>query len=296
MNNSSTSLEDRVSSLYAGQLVAVATKHEKERALSLPMRAALGLEVVVPEGIDTDALGSFTGEGARVGHPREVAAKKARLGMAKACLSLGIASEGSFGPHPHAPFIAGNQEILVFADDNLGIEVTEQMLSMDTNFAHCRISSSEDLPEDFLHRVRFPSHALIARPDTSCKPSLIKKGISSIAELQEAIEGLSTLSANGVVRLETDMRAHVNPTRMRVIRRTAIKLARRLRAHCPECTTPGWGIVDIKKGLPCRLCRWPTEFADREIYACPKCDYRRELPRQDGLKEADPRYCPLCNP
>jgi hypothetical protein len=41
--------------LYAGQLVAVATKHEKERALSLPMRAALGLEVVVPEGIDTDA-------------------------------------------------------------------------------------------------------------------------------------------------------------------------------------------------------------------------------------------------
>lgn len=282
-------------SVYRNRWVVLATKHEKQRAVSLPMRTGLGLEVAVPGEIDTDALGTFTGEIARAGHPRDVAVEKARLGMNRTGLSLGMASEGSFGPHPHAPFVAGNQEVLVFVDEDLGIKVAEQVLTMKTNFAHQKVSSCEEL-RDFLQRVGFPSHGLVVRPDTSCTPGEIEKGITTHSVLRDAFEHSKRLSENQLVHVETDMRAHVNPTRMRTIRRAALKLARRLRASCSECAAPGWGIVGTNAGLPCRLCDWPTELVKDEVYGCPKCEHRVELSRQDGLEEADPGYCPLCNP
>ena len=295
MTGGSTRTEDRLLSVYRNRRVVLSTKHEKERAVSLPLKAGLGMDVVVPEELDTDALGTFTGEIPRTGHPRDVAAKKARLGMAEVGLPLGLASEGSFGPHPHVPFVAGNQEILVFVDDQLGVEVAEQVLSTKTNYAHQKASSLEEL-RDFLRRVGFPGHGLVVRPDTPFAPETMEKGIVAHSKLHEAIGRSKILSENGLVHVETDMRAHVNPTRMRTIRRVAIKLARRLGERCPECSTPGWGVADVEKGLPCRLCGYPTDLVRDEVHACPRCDHRRELPRQDGLREADPRYCLLCNP
>jgi len=52
--------------------------HGKERVFARPLRVALGLELVVPEGLDTDRLGTFSGEVERVGSPWEVAIRKAR--------------------------------------------------------------------------------------------------------------------------------------------------------------------------------------------------------------------------
>ena len=87
------------------QQVSLATKHRKEQTVSRPLRSGLGFRIVVNEQIDTDAFGTFTGEIERPGSPREVLLQKARLGMEITGLSLGIASEGSFGPHPSMPFI-----------------------------------------------------------------------------------------------------------------------------------------------------------------------------------------------
>jgi hypothetical protein len=270
--------------------------HGKERAVSLPLRAGVGLEVVVPDGVDTDALGTFTGEVRRPGAPREVALRKARLGMERAGLPLGLASEGSFGPHPEAFFLAGDHEVLVFVDEDLGIQVSEQILSTQTNFAHKEVSRFEEL-EEFLPRVRFPSHAVAVRPASRRgEPRGIRKGISTTEALREALKGAKALSEDGRVCVETDMRAHVNPTRMRVIRRVAVKLARRLREHCPRCAAPGWGVVGVERGLPCSLCGQPTGFVRTEVFGCARCDHRRELPRRDGLDAADPANCPLCNP
>lgn len=288
---------------YHGRPVALTTKHGKERAVARPLAAGLGARVFVPNGIDTDLLGTFTGEVERPGPPREVAVRKARLGMARAGTALGVASEGSFGPHPHAPFVAGNQEILAFVDDDLGLVVTEGVLTTRTNFAHRKVSSFKELP-DFLRGVGFPSHAVVARPDsvpdivpdTSRAPEAIEKGITTLVVLRSAVERCRALSENGLVHVETDMRAHANPTRMRVIRRAAVKLARRLRTPCPECAAPGWGVVDVRAGLPCRLCDQPTELVGAEVHGCPLCDHRRELPRADGERAADPADCPLCNP
>jgi len=81
---------------YRGVTAAFATKHFKESVVA-PAFATLEISVVVPE-VDTDQLGTFTGEIHRVGTPKEVVLKKARLGIQASGLLYGIASEGSIGP------------------------------------------------------------------------------------------------------------------------------------------------------------------------------------------------------
>lgn len=103
-----------------GRQASLATRHAKEQALALPMRFELGLELAVPPDLDTDALGTFCGEVARQGTPAQVCLRKARLGMAATGLPLGVANEGSFGPHPSVPCIAAGIEMMTFVDDERG--------------------------------------------------------------------------------------------------------------------------------------------------------------------------------
>lgn len=282
-------------SLYAGQTIVVTTKHGKERRLALPFRIGLGAHLILAEGIDTDVLGTFTGEIPRVGTPREVAVQKARMGMVATGLPFGVVSEGSFGPDPIVPFLPVHLEVLAFIDDERGIEVYEQVATNDTNFDHAVASTVSDL-ERFLQRVGFPAHALIVRPHHGNAKHGIRKGILTLAELEEAIQAATGCSDDGKAHVETDMRAHLNPTRGKVSRRLGFQLALRLRRQCPACDAPGWGRVDSEPGLPCRWCRTPTGWTLHEVYACAVCDHRERYPRPDGLVTADPGLCPYCNP
>ena len=275
--------------------VAFATKHGKERVVSLPMKSGLGLEVVVPKEIDTDELGTFTGEIERPGTPREVVLQKACLGMEITGLSMGLASEGSFGPHPVIPFVPVDHEMMAFVDDKKGFQVVEQTLAVETNFRHANVASLTEL-EDFLTRSGFPSHALIVHPNQRNGSNLIFKGLQTIEDVSSAIELCRGQSSDGLTHIETDMRAHMNPTRMKAIRRLAGKLVRRLRSLCPSCSTPGWGMTGVEKGLPCRICRFPTELVKDEIFGCARCDRTDARPRIDGKQFAEPGQCPLCNP
>jgi hypothetical protein len=78
--------------------------HRKEEAVAPALLSTLGLLVVPARGLDTDQLGTFSGEVPREGSMLDVAMRKARLGMSATGLPLGIASEGTFGPHPAIPF------------------------------------------------------------------------------------------------------------------------------------------------------------------------------------------------
>lgn len=287
---------DRASrpSLYAGRTIVMTTKHGKERQVSLPLRVGLGATLAVAEGIDTDLLGTFTGEVPREGSPREVAIRKARLGMTSG-LPLGLASEGSFGPDPLVPFITVHHELLAFVDEERGIELCEQVATADTNFAHTAVADMAEL-HPFLQRVGFPAHALIVRPRQAARQHAIRKGLQTHAELEQAIEAAARWSDDGLARVETDMRAHLNPSRARAIRRLAFRLAARLRRHCPGCDAPGWGRVDVEAGLPCRWCDMPTDLTLHEVYACAACDHQGRYRRPDGLVAADPGQCPRCNP
>ncbi len=280
---------------YCGREAVLATKHHKERSLGRPFRAALGIVVTVPDDLDTDMLGTFTGEVERVGTPREVAIRKARMGMRASGIPLGLANEGSFGPHPRVPFIASDHEVLAFVDEELGITVVESILTEDTNFGHSSARTVGDLA-DFMKRARFPSHALIVRPNDGLKLDVLVKGITDCDDLDRAVIRCAAASADGMAHVGTDMRAHVNPTRQRAIRRVAFRLARRLASLCPACGTPGWGITGTEKGLPCRGCGTPTEWVKHEIFGCAQCDCTDARPRRDGRREAEEGQCPLCNP
>ena len=280
---------------YQGRIAALATKHAKERALAWPLARALGLSLRVPAGIDTDLLGTFTGEIPREGTPAEVVRRKARLGMEAAKLPIGMASEGSFGPHPMMPFLAAGYELLVFVDDDAGFVVAQEVVTTDTNYAQQRCVNLVEA-QTFADQVRFPSHALIVRPVGIADTALVRKGVNDVNTLRLAVQRAIDASPDRTASIETDMRAHSNPTRMRVLRHLSARLARRLRTLCPECACPGFGKIGAEPGLICEECGAPTELTLHEIHACPRCQAQRRYPRPDGSTNADPRYCPICNP
>lgn len=278
---------------YAGRSVCLTTCHGKQRALARPFRAALGAELRVVD-VDTDQLGTFSGEVARPADALTTCRLKAELGMERCGGRLGLASEGSFGPHPAVPLLSAGLELLLFLDRDRRLEVVEQRLELRTNFSRFRLEPSAD-PGPWLHRIGFPRHAVIVRPEAD--PSLpCLKGIQSAAGLEQAIAACRAAGATEPLLLETDMRAHLNPTRMAAIRRLGFRLARRLARACPACESPGWGPTGTLPGLPCGWCGGPTDLVARELWSCVACDHREERPRADGRLTADPGHCPSCNP
>jgi len=275
---------------------ALATMHGKELAIGPSLETALDVRVLVPPDLDTDALGTFTGEIERPAGILETAVRKAKLGMEASGLALGIASEGSYGPHPVVPFLPLGRELIAFVDAERDITVHEKMLTETTNFGHTAVRRAAEAAE-FLDRVGFPDHALIVRPNAKdAENQHLHKGIRSAADLDNAIAIVCAASSDGKARLETDMRAHMNPTRMRALAELADRLAARLATPCPSCACPGFGQVDAKSGLPCAACGAPTELLAIEVFGCAACEHTERRPRADGLTSADPGQCPYCNP
>jgi hypothetical protein len=270
--------------------------HSKEIAIAPVFRDRLGVAVELASGIDTDALGTFTGESPRVGTMRETAEAKARLGMAATGLSIGIASEGSYGPHPSLPFVPGGIELMVFVDAARRITVAEHLIEDSPAFDHVIVDNAGAISE-YLERIGFPKQALIVRgnePDNPRAP--IYKGLQSYPLVADAIAVCAKMSRDGQALIQTDMRAHMNPTRMAMLRRLARKLCDRIATLCPVCEAPGFGPIAVETGLPCRWCGAPTVMVLHEILGCVACDHREKRPRPDGLTQAEPVHCPECNP
>jgi len=281
--------------MYAGRTAVLATMHHKDVAIGPALRATAGLEITTVAGLDTDQLGTFTGEIERVGTMLDAAVRKARLGMVAERASLGLASEGSFGPYPGAPFIPAGLELLVLVDDAAGVVIHEDLWELDTNHAHSVFAPDADVTA-FLERVGFPSHALIVRPNVGEAGAITAKGVVDVAALFVSMAEAAAHSSDGRALLETDMRANRNPTRMRSLAVLAERLGRRLATPCPVCAAPGWGRSDVIAGLPCGWCGLPTELIVTEIFSCSAGPHREQRPRQDGLTSADPGNCPNCNP
>lgn len=233
----------------------------------------------------------------RAGGAEQACLRKARLGIENLGLPLGLASEGSFGPHPEMPFLAAGLEVMVFLDQERGLEIWERLIARRTNFNHRCAAEPAEL-EGWLTQVGFPTHGLIVRPEHPCNgaETLLFKDLPDHPQLAGAIDAAATASSNGRALLETDMRAHRNPTRMACLRTLATRLAKRISTACPACAAPGWGRLEVVPGLPCSCCGMPTPLTHRERFGCVSCSHTEEHPRPDGLAEADPQHCPLCNP
>jgi len=278
---------------YIDSSVVLTTKHAKSRAIAPAFLRDLGAKVT-EYLFDTDTLGTFSGEIERKGNMLECARHKCELGLKNTGAYYGLASEGSFGPHPYIPFVFCDHEVLYFIDRQLDFHLYLSLLSTETNYLTRTIDCQREL-EKIVKQALFPSHALIVRPNAGSKGPLFK-GINTHIDLEKAFKESLKYSQDGKVWIETDMRADMNPSRMAVIGKLADDLAQRLSRLCPKCKVPGWGKVRIKKGLRCRWCDTETELVQSEIFGCTKCDYEEIVARADGLTKAGPENCPYCNP
>jgi hypothetical protein len=278
--------------MFQGRRLIIATKHKKEQVIAPLLKKALQVVCFVNEDFDTDSLGTFTGEVERELDPISTARQKCLIAMEASNCDLGIASEGSFGPHPSVFFTSADDEFLIFIDKKNNLEIAVRELSLETNFSSEEIRTEKELM-DFAQSVKFPSHGLILRKSKRDATDIIK-GITDKNQLKEAFTKL--ISTSPSIYVETDMRAMYNPSRMRVIQRATKKMIEKINSCCPKCNIPGFGIVDSKKGLKCSLCNQATSSTLSHLYQCLYCDYSKERLYPNKKMSEDPMYCDYCNP
>lgn len=158
---------------YAGRPIALASLHGKQRILARPLWHGLGLTLHHAASVNTDLLGTFAGEQARTADAPSTCRQKAEIALQALGFDLGIASEGSFGPHPAVPLLPVNQEWITFVDRRDGVVISEQLLSLATNYSSC----------------------------TGRDPEAVAGWLKQVVRL----------SPQGLAGLETDMRAYCNP-------------------------------------------------------------------------------------
>ena len=278
--------------MFQGRNLLIATKHEKEKVIAPILEKELGVKCHVSSELDTDELGTFTGEIERKGDPISTARSKCHRAMDLMDCDLAIASEGSFGSHPTIFFAPADDEFLLLIDKKNNIEISVRELSLETNFNGSEIKTKEELQE-FATKSNFPSHGLILRKSKE-ELEEITKGIIDEKLLNSTFFKL--IKNYGTAYIETDMRAMFNPSRMKVIEKATLKLVKKIKSVCPNCKTPGFGIVDRKVGLPCNQCRFPTKSTLSYLYNCQKCNYKKEEEFPNGKQTEDPMYCDICNP
>lgn len=279
---------------FAQRQAVLATMHRKEEAIAPLLKQELGMDVVVPSNFDSDRFGTFTRDVERPANQIETAKQKAFAAMELTGDSIAIASEGTFAPHPALSFLPCDREIVVLIDRQHDLELVGEAISTETNFSHAAIASL-DQAFAFAKKANFPSHGLVVMPDADSKnPHPIIKGITTEAQLVATIAQM--LEVFGSVHLETDMRAMYNPTRMQVIRQATQDLIRKAKQHCPNCSLPGFDVVEQRFGLPCGLCSRPTTQILASIYVCKKCSFEQPILFPNNTQFADPMFCEFCNP
>ena len=276
--------------MFEGRTLVIATKHHKERAIAPVLEEALGVRCVVADDLDTDRLGTFTGEVERTLDPLATAREKCRRAIRASGHDLAVASEGSFGPHPVMVFAPGDDELLMLVDRRNDLELVVREVSAETNFAAEEVATESALL-DFAAKAQFPEHALILR-EARDSPRNIHKGITDRARLL----GIFHKRLGGRAVVETDMRAMYNPMRMQVIAAATRKLVALAEAKCPACGMPGFRVTEVVPGLPCGLCGLPTNSPSRHVSKCRHCGHVEELRYPAGKKTEDPMYCEFCNP
>lgn len=279
---------------YAGQEIAFLTQHGKEQVVAPLLDKALGCRVKRVAGFDTDKLGTFTRDIPRYGSQLEAARRKARIGMQLSGASLGLASEGSFGPDPHTGLFPWNVEVLLLIDDVRRIEVVG-VHQGPASHDHAWIKDWAEL-EAFAQRVGFPKQHLVLRPSSENDPR-VRKGLADLASLRAAFAWAKRLDSDQArIFVERDLRAHAHPERMANIGKAAHHLAEKLRSYCPQCESPGYASIEPVLGLPCAECGLPTREQRGQVWGCPACNFREELLRKDGVAFADSAHCDYCNP
>ena len=244
----------------------------------------------MPSNFNTDIYGTFTRDIKRFGDQKEAARKKAEMAMELSGADIAVASEGSFYPHPSMPFLSSNAELILLVDKKNGVEVEGFASSLDTNHYQEEVSTLEEAIS-FAKKIGFPEHGIIVRKSKDSRK--IEKELKSMEELEEKVKKLLGGFFVKSIYLETDMRAHRNPTRMKVIENAVKDLIKNIESTCPSCSMFGFCKTSALRTLTCEHCARPTDVPGVFRYECQKCGYSEERSERDFAKQEE---CEYCNP
>ena len=278
--------------MFKGRRLLIATMHQKQQVIKPLMEQKIGVKCFVPKDFNTDLYGMFSGEVPRELSAMDTVRKKCLEAMEREHCNLGIASEGSFGPHPSLYFANVNEEILILIDLKNNLEIVHIEWSLDTNFNGKYITNEAELME-FAQQVKFPSHGIILKKSKAAQKDIIK-GIVQQEELLRCYNQIMISHKKAYV--ETDMRAMYNPTRMKVIETATENLIAKINSCCPLCKHPGFDVSKVVRGLKCSQCYQPTKSILSHIYQCKGCNYKEERLFPKNKKTEDPGFCDFCNP
>jgi len=297
-----------VGSLFAGARASLATKHAKLALVAPPLWSTLGMTVISVD-VDTDNLGTFSGEIPRPASQLETARRKARLGMEVTGLPLGLASEGSVVDPWGVGAFAVDRELVVLVDDTRHLTIIGRATGTDV-IAFATTLDPDEVTDgrvaDLVRRADLGRHHVVVCPDGAAPTgpdgapdptwlAATTKAVGDAATLRAAVTRAAGVSPVGRARVEPDLRAHLCPSRQRVIAAAAADLAHRLATTCPTCASPGWGTDGAAGNRICSWCGGPTDEPAAVRWACPACgvtEQRPLPPEQPG----DPGRCQRCNP
>ncbi len=266
------------------KLIGIVTKHSKEFVIK-PHLESLGLKVHVLNEIDTDLLGTFTGE-----IPRELSAfenAKSKCLLAPNSFPFVMASEGSFQSHPLFEDLMVNEEYLVLYDRENHHFFRARKVFAKSNFKQAKITGINEF-EDFLTEIGFPHHGVILGEDGD-----FVKDIQSKSKWIEFFHNEMTNSDKQQVFVQTDMRACNNPTRMKNIGELMLEFLASLKNQCPSCEAPQLELVKVQEGLSCSWCQLPTKSAQAKLWKCWKCHHEVW---EEITELENPGLCQWCNP
>ena len=279
-------------SIFAQRTVSLLTKHGKEEVIRPLLLNEFGCNVLQTDAYDTDLLGTFTQEIPRYGSQLDAVRKKAKVGMELLALDLGVANEGAFVSDPYSGMTAWNNELVILIDQKHDLEITG-FSGAPAQSDNASVSRYEELIQ-FADSALFPSHYLVIKPTDEYHPESVK-GIADFESLREAFDWAQSLSTNGKVYVENDLRAFANPTRMNNIQKATANLVDKMKSLCPQCQKPGFWIRDIQRGLPCNACGLATDEEIAKIWTCMQCNHE-ETHGMKVLRFANPSRCRHCNP
>jgi hypothetical protein len=271
------------------QRAFAATKHGKDVFVGAVFGPHWGLHVEAAY-VDTDLLGTFSGEVPRPGDVRSTLRAKVRMALkVSPDADVVLATEGSFGPDPVLGWVPLHEEVLLWSWPRQGKELWVAHRSHDTNFSSSDSAEWTEVQRWAL-RVGFPTAHVILRDPNG---QVLAKGISDPVELERlwrvAAEG-------GAPRVETDMRANRNPKRQEVLRALANKTLEAFEALCPSCQFPGFVARPAEPGAPCSACGSATRRPRLLKAECTECGQVEVRDSDDQLNGVDPAYCDRCNP
>jgi len=201
--------------LFKNRKIAFGTMHKKDELLREIIEKELGLFVVNPK-INTDKFGTFTNEIKRKNDQIKTAKIKAEKAISETGLDIAIANEGSFGPHPKIPFIPGNLEYFYLVDKKHNLEFEGYSFTHKTNYNESYVSSAKEAKE-LAFKWGFPEHGIIVKRKRNSK-FFVYKNIENEKDLEKYVNKILSLPFHRKAFIETDMRAHKNPTRQENIK------------------------------------------------------------------------------